>query len=148
MIVGIATDHNGVNEKKVLIDYLNENNIKTIDYSPNNTDTDDYPDYAKLVAESVKKGEIKLGILMCGTGIGMSIAANKVKGIRAAKVSNMDEARLAREHNNAHIVCLSYKEDINLLKDMVLKFVTTDFANDERHIRRINKIGAMENDQL
>ena len=148
MIVGIATDHNGVNEKKVLIDYLNENNIKTIDYSPNNTDTDDYPDYAKLVAESVKKGEIKLGILMCGTGIGMSIAANKVKGIRAAKVSSVDEARLAKEHNNANIVCLSYKEDMDKLKKMILTFIKTEFSNEERHARRVAKIGEIENDQV
>jgi len=148
MIVGIATDHNGVNEKQVLIDYIKENGIEVVDYSPINTDTDDYPDYAKKVATAVKNGQIMQGILMCGTGIGMSIAANKVKGIRAAKVSSVDEARLAKEHNNANIVCLSYKEDMDKLKEMILTFIKTEFSNEERHVRRVAKIGEIENDQV
>ncbi len=148
MIVGIATDHNGVNEKQVLIDYIKENGIEVVDYSPINTDTDDYPDYAKKVATAVKNGQIMQGILMCGTGIGMSIAANKVKGIRAAKVSSVDEARLAKEHNNANIVCLSYKEDMDKLKEMILTFIKTEFSNEERHVRRVAKIGEIENDQI
>ena len=148
MIVGIATDHNGVNEKQVLIDYIKENGIEVVDYSPINTDTDDYPDYAKKVATAVKNGQIRYGILMCGTGIGMSIAANKVKGIRAAKVSSVDEARLAKEHNNANIVCLSYKEDMDKLKEMILTFIKTEFSNEERHVRRVAKIGEIENDQV
>ena len=81
---------------------------------------------------------------MCGTGIGMSIAANKVKGIRCAKVSSEEEAFLARQHNNANIIALSYKTPLDDLKIMIDKFVSTDFAHDERHVRRIKKISEYE----
>jgi ribose 5-phosphate isomerase B len=81
---------------------------------------------------------------MCGTGIGMSIAANKVEGIRCAKVSNENEARLAREHNNANIIAISYTTPINDIKEMVRIFLKTSFSNEERHIRRINKITEYE----
>lgn len=144
MKVGIATDHNGVNEKKVLIDYLTSLGYEMVDYSPNNFDTDDYPDYAFALAKDIGKS-IELGILMCGTGIGMSIAANKVKGIRCAHASNIDEARLARYHNNAQIIAMSYKYDIELLKNMSKMFLETEFAHEERHVRRINKISEEEN---
>lgn len=145
MKLAIATDHNGVEEKKELINYLNEIGIKAIDVSTNNTPTDDYPDFALKVANMVVNGEVDKGILMCGTGIGMSIAANKVKGIRAAKVSSVEEARLAKEHNNANIICMSYKEDMNNLKEMSKTFLDTEFSNEERHIRRIEKISEIEN---
>jgi ribose 5-phosphate isomerase B len=82
---------------------------------------------------------------MCGTGNGMSIAANKVKGIRAAKVTTNDEARLAREHNNANIICLSYKANMQSLKEMIEIFINTPFSNVERHVRRVQKISEMEN---
>ena len=145
MKLAIATDHNGVEEKKELINYLNEIGIKAIDVSTNNTPIDDYPDFALKVANMVVNGEVDKGILMCGTGIGMSIAANKVKGIRAAKVSSVEEARLAKEHNNANIICMSYKEDMNNLKEMSKTFLDTEFSNEERHIRRIEKISEIEN---
>lgn len=140
MKIGIATDHNGVNEKKVIIEELNKLNIEVVDYSPNNNATDDYPDYAVLVANAVKESEVNLGVLMCGTGIGMSIAANKVDTIRCAKVSNIDEARLAKEHNNANIIALSYKENIEDLINMITTFINTPFSNEERHARRVEKI--------
>lgn len=140
MKIGIATDHNGVNEKKVIIEELNKLNIEVVDYSPTNNATDDYPDYAVLVANAVKESEVNLGVLMCGTGIGMSIAANKVDTIRCAKVSNIDEARLAKEHNNANIVALSYKENIEDLINMITTFINTPFSNEERHARRVEKI--------
>ena len=111
-----------------------------IDKSPNNYDTDDYPDYALAVAKSVVNKEVDLGILLCGTGIGMSIMANKVKGIRCAHCSNVNQAHLAKEHNNANIIALSYKQDINEIISMIKEFIETPFSNDERHIRRINKI--------
>ena len=130
MKLAIATDHNGVNEKR--------------DISQDNNPSDDYPDFAKRVCEKVLSKEADLGILMCGTGIGMSIAANKFNGIRCAKVSNDSEAVLSREHNNANVIALSYKEDINSLKLMIEKFVTTPFSNEERHVRRVEKIGMLE----
>ena len=142
MKIAIATDHNGVKEKKELIKMLNK--YEFIDMSTDNNDTDDYPDFAKRVAEYVVKNPKDLGVLMCGTGIGMSIAANKVKGIRAAHCSSVEQAHLAKEHNNANIIALSYKQDINELKKMIEEFINTPFSNEERHARRVNKIIAME----
>ena len=138
MRVAIATDHNGVNEKKQIIEQLKE--FELIDYSPVNTDTDDYPDFAIKVGEAVANKEVSLGILMCGTGIGMSIAANKVKGVRCAHCSSYEQAHLAREHNNANIIALSYKQDINELINMIREFLTTEASFEERHMRRVEKI--------
>lgn len=144
MKLAIATDHNGVNEKREIINFLTNQGHEVLDLSQDNNPSDDYPDFASRVCEKVLSNEADLGILMCGTGIGMSIAANKFKGIRCAKVSNDTEAILAREHNNANVIALSYKEDINALKLMIEKFVSSSFSNEERHIRRIEKIGMLE----
>ncbi|MCR5483701.1 MAG: ribose 5-phosphate isomerase B [Bacilli bacterium] len=144
MKLAIATDHNGVNEKKEIISFLVNQGFEVLDLSQDNTSIDDYPDFAKRVCEAVLSNQADLGILMCGTGIGMSIAANKFKGIRCAKVSNESEAILARQHNNANVIALSYKENINNLKIMIEKFVKTDFSNEERHVRRIEKIEMLE----
>lgn len=144
MKVSIATDHNGVVEKQELINFLNELNVSVLDCSTNNTPTDDYPDFAEVVAKNVATNQSDLGILLCGTGIGMSIAANKVKGIRCAKVSSVDEARLSKEHNNANIIALSYKENMDVLKEMIKTFIETPFSNEERHARRVEKINKLE----
>lgn len=143
MKVAIATDHNGVLQKQAIIQALAAYQI--IDKSPNNTDTDDYPDYAFKVAESIVSGETDLGILLCGTGIGMSIAANKVKGIRCAHCSNLEQAFLARSHNDANIIALSYKQDLNELIEMIKKFINTSHSLEERHHRRVKKIINYEN---
>jgi len=144
MKIVIATDHNGVNEKKEIIKYLENKNIEILDLSRDNTPTDDYPDFAFRVAESVINNECYFGILLCGTGIGMSIAANKVKGIRCAHTSNVDEASLARLHNDANMLALSYKNDLETILNIIDKFIETPFSNEERHIRRINKISKYE----
>jgi len=144
MKIAIATDHNGVNEKKEIIKYLENKNIEILDLSRDNTTTDDYPDFAFRVAESVINNECNFGILLCGTGIGMSIAANKVKGIRCAHTSNVDEASLARLHNDANMLALSYKNDLKENLNIIDKFIETPFSNEERHIRRINKISKYE----
>ena len=142
MKIAIATDHNGVKEKKEIIKKLDM--YEFIDLSTDNNDTDDYPDFAKRVADYVIENPNSLGVLMCGTGIGMSIAANKVKGIRAAHCSSIEQAHLAKEHNNANIIALSYKQDINELISMIKEFINTPFSNEERHVRRVNKIIDME----
>ena len=131
MKISIATDHNGVNEKKEIIRLLSE--YEFIDKSPINTDTDDYPDFAFEVAKSVVSKETDLGVLLCGTGIGMSIAANKVKGIRCGHCST-------KEHNCANVIALSYKQDINELVEMIKEFIETECSTEERHLRRVNKI--------
>ena len=143
MKIAIATDHNGVDQKKEIIESLN-NKYEFVDKSPVNDPTDDYPDFALEVAKAVVNKDVDFGILMCGTGIGMSIAANKIKGIRAAHCSNTDQARLTRVDNDANIICLSYKQDMEELIDMIETFMDTVHESVERHDRRINKIKQIE----
>ena len=143
MKIAIATDHNGVDQKKEIIERLNDK-YEFIDKSPVNDPTDDYPDFALEVANAVVNKDVDFGILMCGTGIGMSIAANKVKGIRAAHCSNTDQAKLTRVDNDANIICLSYKQNMEDLIDMIETFMDTVHECVERHDRRINKIKQIE----
>lgn len=144
MKIGIATDHNGVEEKKEIIKHLEKRGIEVIDYSKENYSTDDYPVFAFKVAEAVCKKEIDEGILLCGTGIGMSIAANKIKGIRCAKISSVNDAHFAKYHNNANVIAMSYKENMNLILNMVDEFIDTEFAHEERHVRRLQMIEDVE----
>ncbi len=143
MNIAIATDHTGVEIKKRLIKVL-EKEYNIIDMSEENYPTDDYPTFAFKVAEYVRDNDGTFGILLCGTGIGMSIAANKVKGIRCALVSNENEAILSREHNNANIIAISFKENFEDIVKYIKSFLTTKFSNEERHIRRINLIREYE----
>ena len=143
MKIAIATDHNGVNEKKEIIKRLPD--IEWIDKSPNNNDTDDYPDFAFAVCDAINNGEADLGVLMCGTGIGMSIAANKVKGILCGHCSDVQQAHLTREHNHANIMAVSYKQDIDQIVEMIIEFVKTEPSTEERHNRRVQKILDYEN---
>ena len=144
MRIAIATDHNGVNEKKQIIESLKDQ-YEWIDKSPNNYDTDDYPDFAFAVCDAIKKGEADLGVLMCGTGIGMSIAANKVKGILCGHCSDVQQAHLTREHNHANIMAVSYKQDVETIIEMIVEFVKTEPSTEERHNRRVQKILDYEN---
>lgn len=144
MKIGIATDHRGVDHKKTLITFLQQHGYEVIDLSPVNTPTDDYVDFAAITCESYLNHNIDFGILLCRTGIGMSIAANKIKGIRCAKVSNEEEAFLTRNDNDANIIALSYIEEPQVLGGIILKFLETPFSSDERHHRRVNKIIALE----
>ena len=146
MRIGIATDHNGVNEKKVLIEYLTKKGYEIKDYSPQNDPLDDYPKFAHKVCKAIAKKEVDLGILMCGTGIGMAIAANKHRGIRCALASTVEEAKLGRGHNNAQILAMSHKDDIDKLRDMSLAFVEESFYGDERHVRRLKEIEEYEDE--
>ena len=141
MKIAIATDHNGVEQKKEIIKILNE--YEFLDKSPVNTSTDDYPDFAFKVANSIVNKEAEFGILLCGTGIGMSIAANKVKGIRCAHCSNLDQAFLARSHNNANVIALS--EKTTDYKEIIDTFLTTNFSDEEKRHRRVEMIDNYDN---
>lgn len=136
MKIAIANDHNGVNIKNMLKDYIFKLGYEVIDFGSSENESADYPLYAFEVGKSVSKKETDLGILICGTGIGMSIACNKVQGIRCAKVSNEEEAMLAKQHNNANVMALSSKCSDIELQNMVKAFIETPFSNEERHIRR------------
>ena len=144
MKIAIATDHNGTEIKKEIKNFLKNKNVEVMDLSEHNSTLDDYPEYAFSVAGKVASGDADLGILLCGTGIGMSIAANKVKGIRCAHVTNTSEAILSRQHNNANIIALSAKNKVNDILKMIDLFISTDFKNEERHARRNNQIADYE----
>ena len=142
MKIGIANDHRGVNLKKKIMNYLHEKNISCVDYGTDTEDSCDYVDYAVKLSDAVKDRKVDLGILICGTGIGMSIAANKVDGIRCARVVNSDEARLSREHNMANMMAIG--ENTENVYDVVDAFINTKESTEERHLRRVNKIMDIE----
>jgi len=144
MRIGIASDHAGFEEKQLLVGYLRELGHEVIDRGPENADRVDYPDFAALVARDVADGTAERGVLVCGTGIGMAVAANKVHGIRAANVTSPEFAALAREHNDANIVTVSGRfVDDETNRAIVKTFLETDFAGG-RHTARVGKIMALE----
>ncbi|MEG2322635.1 MAG: RpiB/LacA/LacB family sugar-phosphate isomerase [Bacilli bacterium] len=143
MIIGIASDHKGFLLKQSLTNYLKEKGYNIIDYGTNSLDSVDYPPYAFKVGEAIQNKNIALGILICGTGIGMSIACNKVKTVRCAKVSNLNEAFLAKSHNKANVIAIS--AEIENSYEIIDKFLETPFSNDERHNRRIEMIDNYDN---
>lgn|SRR5574344_870950 len=145
MKIAIATDHNGVDVKKEIIKYLTNINYEVLDLSESNSPVDDYPDFAIKLGETINQKKADMGILICGTGIGMSIAANKVKGIRCAHLNNTADAILSREHNNANVMAIGKNTPINEILKIVNIFITTKFSNETRHNRRINKITNYEN---
>lgn len=140
MIIGIASDHRGTEKKKQIIDILEKNGITVVNYGTDTTVSVDYPLFAFKVGEAVSKKEIDFGILLCGTGIGMSIACNKVIGIRCAKVNNKEEVFLARSHNNANVISLSSDLSLYKTRQIIKTFIETTFSNEERHIKRNNMI--------
>ena len=145
MKIAIGCDHGGINLKPVLVDYLNKKGFEYKDFGTFTKDSCDYNDYAALVANSVASGEFDRGILICGTGIGMSIAANKVKGIRCAHCHDVFSAKMTRLHNDANVIAMGERViGPGLMLEIVDAFLNTDFSNDERHVRRVNKIKALE----
>lgn len=144
MKVAIASDHGGFNLKTEIISLLEELGYEFQDFGCHSTDSVDYPDYAQVVAEKVAKGEFDRGILVCGTGIGMSIAANKVPGIRCALVHDAFSARATREHNDSNILAMGERViGPGLAREIVQIWLTTPFAGG-RHERRVQKIGQLE----
>jgi len=138
----IASDHAGVDYKKALGLMLKKKHYIVKDLGPFTDASVDYPDFAKKVAEEIKGRPGAKGVLICGTGIGMSMAANKLKGVRAALCYSLETARLSREHNDANILCLGARvTDIKLAKKIVNIWIKTEFKGGERHERRIKKIG-------
>ena len=136
MKISIASDHNGVMLKEKIKDFLSNLGYEVTDLGSNDSQSVDYPKYAFEVGKNVNSNKSQLGILICGTGIGMSIACNKIKGIRCAKVSNIEEAKLSRQHNNANVIAISSKCPTWKLKKIIKTFIETPFSNEERHIRR------------
>ncbi len=138
MKIGFASDHRGYKLKEYLKNKLNEYEI--VDYGTNSEESTDYPDYAFKLGESVVNGDVDFGVAICGSGIGISIACNKVKGIRCAKVSNSEEAKYTRNDNNSNIVAFGEKTSLEEAIEIVKTFINTPFSNLEKHNRRINNI--------
>ena len=143
MRIGIACDHRGYKLKEFLKKEL-ENNYEIIDLGTYSEESVDYPDYAFLLGENVSSGDLDYGIAICGSGIGISIACNKVKGIRCAKVSNVQDAKYTREDNDANIVALAGTTPEKEALEIVNTFLNTPFSNLEKHYRRITKIAEYE----
>jgi len=140
MKIGIGNDHHGVLIKQKITNFLEKKGYNVIDYGSNENENVDYCDYAFKVGEGIKNKEIDYGILLCNTGIGMSIACNKVKGVRCAKVSNVYEAEMTRRDNDANCIALSCRSDLSDLESMIDTFLNTEYANLERYNRRVEKI--------
>ena len=144
MKIGIANDHRGYKLKLKLVDYLKKKGYEVTDYGTDSTVSVDYPDYGILLGEKVRNKEVDYGIAICGSGIGISIACNKVKGIRCAKVNNTREAKLCRQDNNANIIALNEKMYVFEAKDIIDTFLKTAYKEEERYQRRIDKISKYE----
>lgn len=146
MKIGIACDHHGVEVKQNVTKKLTELGYDIVDYGTNTTEMVDYPLYAFKVGEAVSKKEVDFGILFCNSGIGMSIACNKVKGVRCAKVSNTWDAEMTRRDNDANVIALSTKLEFDEIIDIIVKFLQTEFLPLERYQRRIDLINNYHND--
>lgn len=143
-MLAIGSDHGGFRLKEDIKTYLTEQGVTFRDFGTFSNESVDYPDISRAVAEAVAKGECERGIILCGTGIGVSIAANKVHGIRAALCHDTFSARMSREHNDANILTMGERViGAGLARDIVNIWLKTEFAGG-RHARRVQKIGEME----
>lgn len=144
-MIALGSDQAGFELKQEIIRYLDEKGLEYKDYGSYNADPVDYPVYGKLVANAIVSGECEKGILICGTGIGISIAANKVKGIRAAVCSEPTTARLVKQHNNANIIAFGARiVGMETAKDILDAYLNAEFEGG-RHQKRIDLIHAIEN---
>ncbi len=143
MRIAIGCDHRGLDAKQFIIKLITKAGHSYEDFGCYTTDSVDYPDIARKAAEAVAAGHFEQGILICDTGIGMSIAANKVKGIRAALCHTVLSARRARQHNNANILCVAAGQKPETMSEIVETYLTTEFEGG-RHQPRLNKIKEME----
>jgi ribose 5-phosphate isomerase B len=148
MQIGLACDHGGFELKEELKAFLKSTGVEAVDMGSFNEESVDYPDLGVLVAEKVSRGEVERGILICGTGIGMSIVANKFPGVRAALANDLYSARCSREHNDANILVIGGRIiGREVAREIVKIWLSTPFAGG-RHQRRIDKITALEKQKM
>ncbi len=144
MIIGIGSDHGGFELKEEMKKFMEENGYEVKDFGTDSKKSVDYPDFGRVVGEAVAAGEIDKGVVICGTGIGISISANKVKGVRAALCGDVYSARMSREHNNANIIAMGGRVlGVDLAKEILSVFLKSEFQGG-RHERRVNKIAEIE----
>lgn len=145
MKIGIGNDHHGVILKNHIVTHLQQQGIDIVNYGTNNNENVDYTTYAFQVGEAVRDKKIDYGILICGSGIGMSIACNKVKGVRCAKVDTTDDAKMTRRDNNANVITLSEKTTTEDALNIIDTFLSTPFLEEERYLRRVHAIDQYDN---
>jgi len=144
MRISVGTDHAGLELKRLLVEHLAFLGHEVVDLGTNSPDEVDYPDFGAAVGRSVASGGTDFGVCVCGTGIGMAIAANKVHGVRAAVVHDVSSARLAREHNKANVICFGARlVGTVVATDSLEMFLRSEFGGG-RHLRRIEKIAALD----
>ncbi len=144
MKIGIGSDHGGFNLKEELIDFMEEKGIEVVDFGTYNTESVDYPDYGEAVAKAVVNGDVERGVVICGTGIGISISANKVRGIRCALCGDVYSAKMSRAHNNANMIAFGGRVlGGGLAKEILDAYLNSDFELG-RHKRRVDKISEIE----
>ena len=147
MKIAIACDHGALSLKNALVERLTQQGHEVKDFGTYTLDSCDYPDYAAKAAKAVASGECERGIVVCTTGIGISIAANKVKGIRCALLSDVMSARMTRDHNDTNMMAMGAGVvGKNLAFEIVDTWLNTEFSHNERHQRRIDKVMALENE--
>jgi len=147
MKIAIGSDHAALIEKNAVAAFLKELGHDVQDHGTHSAESCDYPDYAKAVASAVAQGEAEFGVLLCGTGIGVSIAANKVKGVRAALLAESFSARMSKEHNDANVICFGARvTGLELIKDCITAYLAASHggAGNEKHERRVAKIMSIE----
>lgn len=140
MKIGIANDHHGIEINQDLTNYLISLGYDVVNYGPTTTEPVDYPIYAFKLGEAVRDHEVDKGIVICNSGIGVSIACNKVKGVRCAKVNDEWEAKMTRLDNDANVIAVGSRHSLDTLKNIIKVFLETDFSYEERHQRRIDLI--------
>lgn len=145
MKIGITSDHGGYKLKTKLIKYLKKN-YEVIDYGTNSFESVDYPDFAFKLGNAITKKDLDFGIAICKSGIGMSIALNKIIGIRCAKIDNLKDSYYSKKHNNANALAISGNMPFFKAKILINNFIKTETSVIERHIRRINKIRKYEDE--
>lgn len=140
MKVGIATDHHGIDIKQELTNYLSDLGYTVVNYGTDTTEMVDYPLYAFKIGEAVVNKEVDFGILICNSGIGMSIACNKVSGVRCAKVNDTWEAMMTRRDNDANVIAVGSRIELSELKEIIRTFLTSEYAGLDRYNHRIEMI--------
>jgi len=142
--IAIAADHGGVDYKNRIAELLRTNGREVVDFGTHSTESTDYPDFAHRAASAVSTGESEMAIIVCGSGIGVSIVANKVDGVRAACCLTPQMAQLAREHNHANVLTLGERlVEWDTARQIVESFLTTPCSDDDRHTRRVGKIHSL-----
>jgi ribose 5-phosphate isomerase B len=145
MIIALGSDHGAFELKNIIVEHLQQNGIKTIDCGTNSAESSDYSDYAEKVCALVNSGESTQGILLCGTGIGMSMAANKIAGIRCALCGDVYSAKATRSHNDANVLSFGARVvGTGLALEIVDAYLGTPFSGESRHAKRIAKVMKLE----